>query len=121
MGRALQGADYVVASDLTLIECERALHRAEHLGKISAEDRERLALELAQCAASWTQLSLSEDIVARARGPFPGEPNRSLDALHLASALSAKALIPELALLSLDDRMCRSGRALGLRVFTDRR
>jgi prevent-host-death family protein len=54
--------------------------------------------------------------VERARRPFPVEPVRTLDALHLASALVASARVTDLALLSLDERVRTAGRALGLPI-----
>jgi hypothetical protein len=61
-------------------------------------------------------MRLEGDVVERARRPFPVEPVRTLDALHLASALVASARLPDLALLSLDERVRSAGRALGLPV-----
>jgi len=58
-------------------------------------------------------------IIDRAHRPFPGEPIRSLDAIHLASAISAAGSLPDLALLSLDQRVRTSGRLLGLRVVPE--
>jgi hypothetical protein len=57
--------------------------------------------------------------VERARQPFPGEPIRTLDAIHLASALVARTAIVGLTLLSLDDRVCRAGKKLGLDIISD--
>jgi hypothetical protein len=48
--------------------------------------------------------------------PYP-ETIRTLDALHLASALVARAAVMDLAFLSLDDKVRAFGRALGLRVM----
>lgn len=56
------------------------------------------------------------EIIERARRPFPGEPIRTLDALHLASALVAGAAVGDLALLTLDERVRMAAAALGLRV-----
>lgn len=114
--RALATADFVVTSDLTLIECDRAFHRARSLGEIPIEKFEALRDELRRLAAGWVLLRLSDAIVERARQSFPEEPIRSLDALHLASALEAATLMPETAVLALDDRVRRSGRALSLLV-----
>ena len=70
-------------------------------------------------AAHWHVLRISPEIVDRARQPFPGEPIRTLDAIHLASALVARGALPGLALLSLDDRIRRAAGQLGLRVRPD--
>ena len=112
--QVLAGAEFVVTSDLTLVECDRALHRARALGELSAERFAALHAELDGVSAGWTRLRLSDEVVERARGAFPEEPIRSLDALHLASAVIAGELLPGLVLLSLDERLRRSGRALGL-------
>jgi predicted nucleic acid-binding protein len=57
--------------------------------------------------------------VERARQPFPGEPIRTLDAIHLASALLARTALVGLALLSLDDRVRKAGKKLGLDIIPD--
>jgi len=61
-------------------------------------------------------MRIEGDVVERARRPFPVEPVRTLDAIHLASALLASARVADLGLLSLDERVRAAGRALGLPV-----
>lgn len=112
--RTLQAAEFVATSEVTLVECDRAFHRARSLGELSPERFAELRGELSRMASGWVLLRLSEETVERARDAFPEEPIRSLDALHLASILTTAALIPETALLSLDDRVRRCARALGL-------
>lgn len=113
----LERADLVVTSDLTLVECDRTIHRAQVIGGITeakaADRRSRLTVAV----ASWNLLRLDAEVIQRARQPFPAEPIRTLDALHVASALMARAAVPDLALLSLDDRVRASGRGLGLEVL----
>ena len=70
-------------------------------------------------ALHWHVLRMSPEIVARARQPFPSEPIRTLDAMHLASALVARGTLPGLELLSLDERIRRAASSLGLRVRPD--
>ncbi len=111
---ALEAAEFVVASDLTLVECDRAFHRARSLGELSAEGFVELRHELGRLAAGWVLLRISDEIVERARDAFPEGPIRSLDALHLASALHTAALIPETVLLTHDERVRRCALALGL-------
>jgi len=62
-------------------------------------------------------MPIEHEIVERARTPFPGEPIRTLDALHLATALVVRTSVADFALLSLDERIRASGRALRLRVL----
>lgn len=111
--RCLAEAERIVASDLTLVECDRALVRAERAGTIAEAGAADRRAHLAAAAAHWDLLRLEAEPLERARRPFPEEPLRTLDALHLASALTARGALPGLALLSLDDRVRRSGRGLG--------
>lgn len=117
--QALADAPFVVASDLTLIECDRVLHRAAALGDLTeAEVADRRAV-LANVAAHWNLLRIEGEIVERARQPFPGDPIRTLDAIHLASALVARAAVAGLTLLSLDQRIRSTARKLGMRLLPE--
>ena len=116
----LDRADLVVASDLTLIECDRALIRAQAMKALSeAEALERRTL-LEVTVADWMVLKLDREVLERTRRPFPAEPLRTLDALHVASALAARSAISDLALLSLDGRVRENGAALGFEIFPER-
>jgi hypothetical protein len=66
---------------------------------------------------SWQVLRIAREIVDRARQPSPGEPIRTPDAIHLASVLVERTALSGLKLLSLDDRVRRAARALGLKVL----
>ena len=112
----LSRADAVVASDLTLIECDRVLIRATTLGDLSEADAADRRAYLTAAAAHWHLLRISPDIVERARKPFPVEPMRTLDAIHLASALAARAVLPGVELLGLDRRVRTTARQLGIGV-----
>ncbi len=109
----LSGAGIILSSDLTLVECDRVLIRAAGSGAVTeatAADRHAV---LNSAAAHWHVLHLDQEIVERARRPFPGEPVRALDAIHLSAALVARAAVPGLRLLSLDRRIRRCGKSLG--------
>ena len=85
-------------------------------GRPELADR-RAALNRA--AAHWHLLRLGGEVLERARRPFPEEPIRTLDALHLASALVARAAVPGLSMLSLDQRVRASALALGFAVLPE--
>ena len=113
----LASSELVLSSELTLIECDRVLIRAVTTHEITeAEAADRRAI-LAKAAEHWTLLTLDVDIVERARRPFPKEPVRTLDAIHLATAVVARSLVPEIAMLSLDKRIRGSARELGFEVI----
>lgn len=115
--RSLAAAEIIVASDLTLIECDRVLLRAAALGELTEADAADRRAHLTAAAAHWQVLRVAAEIVERARQPFPGEPIRTLDAIHLASVLAARSAIPGLKLLSLDDRVRKTGKTLGLDII----
>ena len=112
----LQHAELVMASDLTLLECDRVLIRAVTTGEIdegAAADRRAL---LNAAASHWHLWRISAEIIERARHPFPVEPIRTLDAIHLASALAVRSAVPGIELLSLDDRIRRAAKQLGFGI-----
>ena len=113
----LAGAEEVFTSVLTLVESERVLIRAqvvEGLKEGNVVDRRRA---LAGASRHWHLLQLHDEILDRAHRPFPGEPVRTLDALHLASALAARAAVPELTVLSLDRAIRRTSADLGFELL----
>jgi predicted nucleic acid-binding protein len=109
----LAQADLIIASDLTLIECDRVLIRALALGQLRESDLVQRQARLNAVSARWTLLALDEEIVERARRPFPAEPLRTLDAIHVASALTARKAVSDLTVLSLDDRVRKAAHRLG--------
>jgi predicted nucleic acid-binding protein len=113
----IDGAVTLVTSDLTLIECHRAIHRRTALRQLSSAAATRMSSDLALEAASWVVLEFSAPVVERASQPFVDEPIRTLDALHVAFALRARAEHAHVALLSLDDRIRRVGKSAGLDIL----
>ena len=112
----LAQADRVVTSVLTVIECSRALSRARDTRRVKpAEELAALRL-LDQAAASWSVLDISDRVADRARGAFPHEPVRTLDALHLATAIAFADALGSLRVLSLDDRVRQNAGALGMEL-----
>lgn len=110
----LDAADIVVTSVLTFLETERALVRAEHQEVVRAADGQRLRGLLQRASVGWDRMVISEEVMARAGRPFPVEPMRTLDAIHLATALAFTKSSPDLQLLSLDRRLLDNARALGI-------
>ena len=115
--KALASADIVLASSLTLIECNRILIRAGATGRLTEAQVATREARLRQVERHWTLLEMDAEIVERAPRPFPVEPIRTLDAIHLATALMARSAVPGIALLSLDDRVRRCGRQLGFELL----
>ncbi|HXY10666.1 MAG TPA: type II toxin-antitoxin system VapC family toxin [Terriglobales bacterium] len=116
----LRRAELVAASDLTLVECDRVLIRAIATGEIDEAAAADRRAHLNAAASHWHLWRVSSDIVERARHPFPDEPVRTLDAIHLASALAVRSAVPGVELLSLDDRIRRAGKQLGFHLRPER-
>lgn len=112
----LEEADFVVTSDLTFVECDRALHRAYTLGQLSEDRFVLLRKEVQDLASRWIRMGLGEEVLARAREPFPGDPIRALDALHLASAEVIANSLPDVVLLTFDIRVGLCCEAMGLKL-----
>ena len=113
----LSAAELVLASSLTLIECERVLIRAVTLNLLPEGVAAERRAVLARTTDHWVSFDLDAQVVERARRPFPAEPIRTLDAIHLATAVLAQSLVPDLAVLSLDERVRRSAEQMGLRLL----
>ena len=109
----------MAASHLTLIETDRVLIRAKTSGQLSEAQAADCRSQLNRVSAHWIVFHMDEEIVERARRPFPIEPVGTLDAIHLASASVARSVIPGLELLSFDKRIRACGEALGFHVFPD--
>lgn len=115
MRRVLQGGAEIATSEITLVECDRVLHRRLALGEAAeATVAQRRAL-FARTVEQWDLIAVRDDVIVRARSSFLAEPIRALDAIHLASALIWARTGP-VTVLSLDDRIRKNAHALGLDV-----
>lgn len=110
----LNRAQTVVTSVLSLVEVERALNRAEHQRVLTAGQAQRLRGMLSRGRAGWILMEISDEVRARAGMAFPVEPLRTLDAIHLATALMFLRVFPDLRLLSFDSRILENALPLGI-------
>jgi predicted nucleic acid-binding protein len=110
----VNGSNRVVSSVLTVLETQRALVRAEAQGLLKAGDAARLRGQFTDSCAQWFLLSITETVSSRAGQSFPKEPLRTLDAIHLASALDLLQLQPDLKILSFDKRILANLKQLGI-------
>jgi predicted nucleic acid-binding protein len=110
---ALAAAEKVTSSRLALIETRRVVRRAEREGRITGAQAADLLAVFAQATSTWALLEISEEVARRAEGSFPNEPVRTLDAIHLASALFLRQSFPDLVILTADDRVRANAALLG--------
>jgi len=110
---ALRNADRVVTSSLTALECARGINRAMIDGRITAVQQLAALRLLDDAQSAWHVHAMNDRVVARARAQYPAEPVRTLDALHLATALVIQESVGPLTLLTFDDRVRVNANALG--------
>jgi predicted nucleic acid-binding protein len=105
-----------VTSALTITEARRAVLRARIGGRITTP-QERAALRTIQRFAQRCHIvSVAEMILARAGRPFPIEPVRTLDAIHLATAEFLGDPPALVAVVTRDTRIRENAAALGFSV-----
>ena len=110
--RAALAAEKVTSSRLTLIETCRVVRRAERDRRITAAQSADVLAVFAQAVSTWAILEISEEIARRAEDGFPNEPVRTLDAIHLTSALFLRQSFPDLV-VSADERVRANAALLG--------
>ena len=103
----------VVSSELIEIECRRVLHRCRLAGELTDEALTVARERLDEVLAGIDLLELSMQIKQRAMAPFPVNV-RTLDALHVATALMVGEDAGGVALFSHDEGMNRCARSLGI-------
>ena len=107
-------ADVVVTSTLTYAEVSRALLRAETDTVLRGGEAQKLRGILERARTGWMAMAVSDNVLARASRPFPAEPVRTLDAIHLATALEFTRAFADLRVLSFDRRIRDNAEALGI-------
>jgi predicted nucleic acid-binding protein len=110
----IDSADKVVTSVLTLVEASRGILRAENEGRIATADAFRLRGILARAVSGWDLMEVTAQIREKAAEAFPIEPVRTLDAVHLATALEFAKVHEEISVLSFDERILANLQPLGL-------
>jgi predicted nucleic acid-binding protein len=102
---SIREAGFLMTSRLALVESARAFHRLRTQGRVaeaSLVDGERAVASLwAHCEI----LELAPGVCELAERVAPGEPLRTLDALHLATFLLARRRFERLELLTADERL----------------
>lgn len=99
----------IITSEITAIELSRAVKRARADGRADVAD-DRTVPEL---IAALDLVALTEDVRALAATASPPEL-RTLDAIHLASALTLRGAID--LFVTYDDRLEHAARLAGLRT-----
>ena len=103
----------VVSSELLEIECRRVLHRYRLAGELTDESMATARERLDAVLGGVDLLEMTKPIKQRAMDPFPVSV-RTLDALHVSTALMVADTTDGLSLFSHDRGMNLCARSLGL-------
>jgi predicted nucleic acid-binding protein len=105
-----------VTSALTIAEAARAILRARAAGRLTA-DQERAAVRaLRRFERRCFLVAVTDAILTRVRRPFPVEPIRTLDAVHLATTELLGEPPPLIVVVTRDVRVRENAEALGYAV-----
>jgi hypothetical protein len=106
-----------VASALTEVECLRTLDRMARVGVLTDEELAQRRMTVYRLLEAVEVVDLSRPILRRASAPFPA-PLGTLDALHLATALSWRdARDADLTVATHDQALAMAARSVGLPVI----
>lgn len=106
----------VVASALTEVECLRTLDRLAHLDKMSAADLATKRAAVYDLLEAVEIVAIGPSILRRASQPYPS-PLGTLDALHLATAMSWQDMSGQQITFATHDRaLAVAARASGFDV-----
>lgn len=106
----------LVSSALTLAECGRGLVRARAASRLSSDAEQRARAALIALWQRCESIPVSDVVLERAGRPFPTEPVRSLDAIHLASLEQLGAIRADVIVLTRDRRVHENALQLGFMV-----
>jgi predicted nucleic acid-binding protein len=96
-----------------MAETGRAVLRARLAGRIAAQQERAALLTLQRFTRRCHIVSVMEAILAHAGRPFPVEPARTLDAIHLATAAALGDPPALLTIVTRDIRVRDNAIALG--------
>jgi predicted nucleic acid-binding protein len=105
-----------IASALTLAEAARAILRARVTGRLTVEQERASVRALGRFERRCYVVAVTEAVLARVRRPFPIEPIRTLDAVHLATAEMLGEPPALVTIVTRDARLRENAEALGYSV-----
>lgn len=113
---AIAGPGRRVTSALTFAESRRALLRARSTQRLSAPSERSATAWLEHFKRRCDIAVIGEEVLERSGRPFPVEPIRTLDAIHLATAESLGVPPALVTIVTRDVRVRDNAKALGYPV-----
>jgi predicted nucleic acid-binding protein len=114
--RSVRTKGRTVTSALTMAETARAILRARVSGRLTPVQERAAVRALRRFERRCYVVAVSETVLARVQRPFPIEPIRTLDAVHLATAELLGEPPALITLVTRDARIRENAEALGYAV-----
>jgi predicted nucleic acid-binding protein len=108
--------DMALSSELIRVEALRTFDRARLESSMSEDEVAERRGDLLEVLGGFHLARIDRAVLRRAAEPFPTSL-RTLDALHLSTALIARREHPSLVLATHDVELARAARAVGFRVI----
>jgi len=105
-----------IASQVVRLECLRTIDRARLRLALPDPDVAARRAAVLEILEGFDMVPIDAAVLDRAADPFPTTLG-SLDAIHLASALRARAQVPDLRLATHDVELANAARAVGFNVL----
>jgi predicted nucleic acid-binding protein len=114
--KSLRAKTRQITSTLTLAEAARAIVRARVSARLTPDQERGAVRGLHRFERRCYVVAITDDVLARVRRPFPVEPVRTFDAVHIATAESLGEP-PQLITIVTRDRSVRdNAKALGYAI-----
>ena len=114
--KSLRAKTRQITSALTLAEAARAIVRARVGERLTVEEHRAAVRALRRFERRCYVVAVTDEILARVRRPFPVEPVRTLDAVHIATAESLGEPPQLTTIVTRDIRVRENATALGYAV-----
>jgi predicted nucleic acid-binding protein len=105
-----------ITSALTIAEAARAILRARATARLTAEEERAAVRALRRFERRCYLVAVTDTVLARVRRPFPVEPIRTLDAVHLATTELLGEPPQLVTVVSRDGRVRANADALGYAI-----
>lgn len=102
-----------VSSALTIAETARAILRARSTARLTADEEQAAVRALRRFELRCYIVGVTDAVLARVRRPFPIEPIRTLDAVHLATTEMIDEPPQLVVVVTRDTRVRENAEALG--------
>lgn len=114
--KSVRTKDRQVTSALTIAEAARAILRARGGARLTADEERAAVRALRRFERRSYLVAVTDAVLARVRRPFPVEPIRTLDAVHVATAELLGEPPQLVTIVTRDGRVRDNARALGYAV-----